>query len=572
MDTPSNRNSNGQKSNGPSDFPRDLISSFRTGTTKSRNGCTVCKIRRVKCDETKPHCIRCTSTGRNCEGYGKVPERKKSKSPPKVSLRHAPSLPRTCPRILCAPSVDVQGSVWERRSFHYLRSRNMSDTPGNFEPYFWDNISLQLSHKYPTILHALIALSAIYEEHERSGLEIISDTSRVQVSYTEYTLRQYNKAVKDLVEYLASDEPDPRVALTSCLIFVWIEFLQNDPSSGFRHLNCGLKILRNLQLSSPGEKARTHERDSEGILGSLNRSFTRLRIQAAIHGSQEADFTTSSTRELEILEPIPASFANIFESRNVLDKELNAIFGYIRGLREIGYYSSVDMLIFADIQRGHLERLQQWQTANKALVAALNSRRDQSQNSRILYLQLYYTLVGIIWRTMFAGSEIAFDAYTADFETMLTIVSSLINNSRSSMPPILSLDMGILIPLFFLCVKCRVLWIRNRAIALLKHAPEREGIWHRDSIVGYCEWKIMTEEQWRGEISEDHPLPEFARIYGEHIIEKGESSDKERPLQMRFRRGPAGLDIEDTIEMPDQVWLRQGKGGSVDDYIIDEEF
>lgn len=36
------------------------------------------RIRRVKCDEQKPACLRCTSTGRTCDGYGgPVPPRKK---------------------------------------------------------------------------------------------------------------------------------------------------------------------------------------------------------------------------------------------------------------------------------------------------------------------------------------------------------------------------------------------------------------------------------------------------------------------------------------------------------------
>lgn len=36
---------------------------------KVRTGCLTCKIRKVKCDEGKPSCLRCTSTGRKCEGY-----------------------------------------------------------------------------------------------------------------------------------------------------------------------------------------------------------------------------------------------------------------------------------------------------------------------------------------------------------------------------------------------------------------------------------------------------------------------------------------------------------------------
>ncbi|OJJ03863.1 hypothetical protein ASPVEDRAFT_136312 [Aspergillus versicolor CBS 583.65] len=37
--------------------------------TRSRNGCAVCKSKRLKCDETKPSCSRCVRLGIACPGY-----------------------------------------------------------------------------------------------------------------------------------------------------------------------------------------------------------------------------------------------------------------------------------------------------------------------------------------------------------------------------------------------------------------------------------------------------------------------------------------------------------------------
>ncbi|KAJ2973573.1 hypothetical protein NQ176_g6530 [Zarea fungicola] len=39
--------------------------------TKTRTGCITCRIRRVKCDEGKPMCKRCITSGRMCDGYNK---------------------------------------------------------------------------------------------------------------------------------------------------------------------------------------------------------------------------------------------------------------------------------------------------------------------------------------------------------------------------------------------------------------------------------------------------------------------------------------------------------------------
>jgi hypothetical protein len=42
--------------------------------TRSRNGCWTCKLRRKKCDERSPLCIRCESLNVTCYGFGERPE------------------------------------------------------------------------------------------------------------------------------------------------------------------------------------------------------------------------------------------------------------------------------------------------------------------------------------------------------------------------------------------------------------------------------------------------------------------------------------------------------------------
>jgi hypothetical protein len=70
-----------------------------------------------------------------------------------------------------------------------------------------------------------------------------------------------------------------------------------------------------------------------------------------------------------------------------------------------------------------------------------------------------------------------FDQYTSEFEQMITLTESLINKPRADSTSVLSFDMNIVPPLFFVALKCRVLRLRQQAVALLKTAPEREGIW-----------------------------------------------------------------------------------------------
>ena len=81
----------------------------------------------------------------------------------------------------------------------------------------------------------------------------------------------------------------------------------------------------------------------------------------------------------------------------------------------------------------------------------------------------------------------------------------------------LPLDTGVLLPLFFVCIKCRDFNIRREANMLLYECPEREGMWDRAVLTEFVEWKIAKEEQgraWLG-LSEQDPFPESARIYCE---------------------------------------------------------
>ena len=41
--------------------------------TCSKFGCVTCKIRKIKCDEGRPHCRKCIETRRRCDGYTLVP-------------------------------------------------------------------------------------------------------------------------------------------------------------------------------------------------------------------------------------------------------------------------------------------------------------------------------------------------------------------------------------------------------------------------------------------------------------------------------------------------------------------
>ncbi|KAF2001471.1 hypothetical protein P154DRAFT_553725 [Amniculicola lignicola CBS 123094] len=67
----------------------------RKAHAKSRKGCGNCKIRRIKCDETRPHCKKCVSYGVSCNYDGKKPTLDlTAQGSFQVDLTSAPEIPQ----------------------------------------------------------------------------------------------------------------------------------------------------------------------------------------------------------------------------------------------------------------------------------------------------------------------------------------------------------------------------------------------------------------------------------------------------------------------------------------------
>ncbi|KAL7629099.1 hypothetical protein AAE478_000617 [Parahypoxylon ruwenzoriense] len=192
----------------------------RASKPKVRTGC-ITWIRRVKCDETKPACTRCTSTGRKCDGYGgpAPPRRKKLlasssipslpssfSSPPSSTMPPSTNHPLasspfagmgiTAPasiavdphlarrhelarhsfatacrgtsalRILRPLAADIEGTEQERIFFHRFRRAaedGLAMHASSLGSGFWRRLVPRVGHSDPAVRHALIALGAAYQ-------------------------------------------------------------------------------------------------------------------------------------------------------------------------------------------------------------------------------------------------------------------------------------------------------------------------------------------------------------------------------------------------------------------------
>ena len=175
-------------------------------------------VRHIKCDERKPCCIRCTSTGRKCDGYAPLEKSKERKQPSVTSSGHCSIIHQR------NPNIEIFGDQAERRSFCFFRDRTAPQLAGLFASEFWDCLLPLSAHHQPAIRHAVVALSALHERFENNDNSILSSNS--DVAQGGFALQQYNCAIGCLIKSVKDGEDQSvDVALIACILFACFEVL-----------------------------------------------------------------------------------------------------------------------------------------------------------------------------------------------------------------------------------------------------------------------------------------------------------------------------------------------------------
>ena len=176
------------------------------------------RIRRLRCDETKPACTRCTSTGRKCDGYITLESttgnsftatlrQKLPYSIPQNTISTASSpKPRADARLLL-PRMDPR----EVRSYRYFLDVAAPSLSGFFDADFWLVELPRVAHCDAAIWHAIVCLGAV---HESEG----GPTATGDRATALFGVEQFNKTIQSLRSSLRKS--DHGLALTISTILM----------------------------------------------------------------------------------------------------------------------------------------------------------------------------------------------------------------------------------------------------------------------------------------------------------------------------------------------------------------
>jgi len=375
------------------------------------------RIRKVKCDETWPVCRRCSSTSRDCGGYGvwggggQVTD--SLIEPTKELVNEPQSLPfgGNNNSIKCLPIILLDNA--EQGCLQWYMGRSAVKLPGIFASDFWTMLLLQASATEPAVLHAVLSLASAHREEVRGAGFLAYERNDAEAVFT---VRQYSKAITSLQPSLSRPARiSMRVTLITCALFVNMELLRGHYAKALVHLRHGLSLLDNAGCNEEDQQQwSTH---ADGWIITL---FTRILVQSKLLGQNlpiPSSILVSSCSELN-----RDRFRSIHHARRTLEHIMLrslCIQGQSERLTTIKAVKNRTML--RACQSRLQDDLQLWIRAHATTMMNLPTTHHSPEHLAYRLLQMYWSMANILISICVDPSnQMLYDNHEADFLAMLS--------------------------------------------------------------------------------------------------------------------------------------------------------
>jgi len=305
----------------------------------------------VKCDETKPNCLRCANFGRKCAGYTSkegtppknanpttrrrllskvVPTEPIPESPPSLDARFT-LLSSSTPATHFIPAIPPEITFQDGAELQYLchfRDITAIELAGGFSPTLWNTVILQAcgNAEIRQLTIATAAMSMAVSPLPGSHWNTASDFHR------QYALLQYGDALKAIHrQIILSCSDSVRTAMISALLIFCFESLQADVTPTMAHIQSALEIIVK-KLSSephayqiPSARSLSSQPITAPVNDELLLAFMRIdRPSLSLLCRQKGQSPRPAGRIFNLIFPaepleIPMIFSAIEEARTHLD-------------------------------------------------------------------------------------------------------------------------------------------------------------------------------------------------------------------------------------------------------------
>ena len=517
-------------------------------------------LRRIKCDETRPKCLRCASSDRACDFGVRLISGSSSRALLPAPGRHSTSSNDSPPLIGRSPNTPEWACISsftnaeDRRAFDFFLHTSF-DEIGSTSPSGsdWLRIALQHSTLKP-IFHAVAAVGRAHGSIRRVSHFTLARLE--QASEINAAMYHYGKAVSTLQKYIddvvgcqAAVEP----VLVACLLLTCFEVLLDRKWTAFSHYRLGRAIAEQKTIIPSG---RTSTRPSptstvEHLAAAFNslgrggeyylKEFEKANrslssIQPCSPGSLPTVFTSSIEADVHLKTIVRLGDEVRNEMIQLAQARINRVCGETLDPTVsfcLAHCLSRSIAMGTVLQR----RLQEVIRAHVRWLHMLHVRISQqgpNHDQISLLTQIRYFASWLVISTCRETREVAVDRFESDFVRILDMTEAYFRHVSPQPLPTrpshlryavgLSFEGGILPALHLIACKSRSSAVRRRAVEILVTADRQEGTCY-SGIIGLIVGSAVDLEEDKARKLQNNAMPATCDFTCEQIPEEARFAD-----------------------------------------------
>lgn len=519
-------------------------------------------LRRIKCDETRPRCSKCTSSGRECDfGVRLVSGSSSRVLLPAPDRQHPRGSNVSTPMIGQSPNtpewtcISSFASAEDRRAYDFFLDVSFEEI-GSTSPSGNDWLRVALQHcTLEPIFHAIAAVGKAHGSICRVShftlvrMERPSEIHAAMVHYDK-AVSSLQKYIDDVVKSRAAIEP----VLIACLLLTCYEVLLDRKWTAFGHYRLG-RAIAEQKLSITSDRNMTKRYTSSTVtqlaaaFNSLGRGSEHYMTefekaskcpsltQPCVPGSLPVRFTSFIEADVHLKAIIRLGDAVRNEMLELAQTRIKNVYG--DSLNNTAVLFCLAHCLSRSIEIGAVlqHRLQEVIRAHGRWLHMLQkciSQHDPNHDQILLLTQIRHFASWLVISTCQETRETAVDRFEHDFTRILEMAEMYFRHvSGRPLPPRpshlryavgLSFEGGILPALHLIACKSRSSVIRRRAVEMLVTADRQEGTCY-SGVIGLIVASAAELEENKARNLQGASMPATCDITCDEIPEEARFAD-----------------------------------------------
>lgn len=418
---------------------------------------------------------------------------------------------------------------------------------GPFSTSLWESLIPQSSEAEPYIRHALVAIGAISKSLKDTRLDGAGSQNLRLCDNPNYiyALKKYDKALRGMRDAISEGKGDVRNTLFACLLIFCFENMVGKPGAAGANAISGLMVIYQWLLTTADIKnampikkqIREYCLDEDIVTAltglDLHVAFFIDKRPNSVHQIYIACYNSVISRIPEELPSLKIArhYFSCIMSRNyhfirtVLDAaqaadpskpgdyEGDVPFGEANNLSPGAniFFTLNDLPIdkYPDVLP-YRESVRRWKRASTTVFDRAWKSGTQQEKTVVCLLQIHEIMTHIMLEGAFFMTQTAYDQFLPEYQRIMDLVEYVYPHlvDANDGEPLYRFDLGIIIAMFLVGVRCREKGTRDRAVQMMNRNKEyREGMWDTGGAGTILSWLRDVEDEMRdenGEIAEEN--------------------------------------------------------------------